>query len=100
MQPTAVTWALHARRGCLVLACLLLAGTVEATPLEFPEFDFRITLDSAFKVKSRFKRISSDGGEVFNAQARRLGQSFSCEYQPLPAGLAPDYQASVLRASA
>ena len=80
----------HAQRGCLVVACLFLAGEVQATSLEFPEFDFRITLDSAFKVKSRFKRISSDGGEVFNAEDRRLRQSFSCEYQALPEGLAPD----------
>lgn len=79
-----------APRFCFGVVCLFLAAAVDATPLEFPEFDFRITLDSAFKVKSRFKRVSPDGGEVFNATARRLGQSFSCEYQPLPQGLKPD----------
>ena len=87
-----------ALKATLMIVCLLLAGTVDAKDLEFPELNFRMTLASSFKVKSLQKRFSSDGGELFNANSRRLRQSFSCSYDPLPEGLPAPKNASQSRA--
>ncbi|MEM9401555.1 MAG: hypothetical protein AAGA44_03570 [Pseudomonadota bacterium] len=79
-----------ARKFFLAIAVVFFTTAVEAKTLEFPEFNFRITLDSGFKVKSRYKRIAAEGGDVFDARSRKLKQSFSCMYQPLPEGLSVD----------